>query len=65
MGLREVEMDGNSRKPEKKRMKKRKPNMRTMVEELVNLRDSKSMIRGVAEGWQAIGSSFFLSLSKK
>lgn len=47
MGSKEVEIDGNWRKPEKKRMKKKnKPNMKTMVEELVSFRDFKSMMGG-------------------
>ena len=40
-GLMVVETDGNSRKPEKKRRKNAKPNMNTMVMELI---DFKSMI---------------------
>lgn len=47
MGSKEVEIDGNWRKPEKKRMKKKnKPNMKTMVEELVSFKDFKSMMGG-------------------
>lgn len=38
MGLMVVDTDGNSRKPEKKRMKNANPNMNTIVTELMDFK---------------------------